>query len=261
MREMIDSVPLWGLLAGTIVLVMLVSELGFYLGQRRARKPEFESEAQVSSLTGAHLGLLAFILAFSFSVAANHADKRKSLILEEALAIEDVYLKAGLLGPEQSEEFRNILRDYTRLRSSAGEMQDIPRFVAGSEEMLRHLWGEVQSLGAEDGFTELDRMIAESVSLMISLHERRVAAGLRMRVPLILWVTLYLLLLLSMMGMGYFSGIKGRRSPLANTALCVSFSLVLFLIADLDRPREGVVKTDQSLMKELSRRMENSFVR
>ena len=100
----------------------------------------------------------------------------------------------------------------------------------------------------------------DSASSMIALHERRVAAGLRMRVPMILWVTLYLLLTLSMLGMGYFSGIKGRRSPLANTALCVSFSMVLLLIADLDRPREGLVKPDQSLIKELSRRMESSVL-
>jgi hypothetical protein len=63
---------------------------------------------------------------------------------------------------------------------------------------------------------------------------------------------------LSMLGMGYFSGIKGQRSPLANTALSVSFSIVMFLIADLDRPREGLVKPDQSLIKELSLRMENA---
>jgi hypothetical protein len=249
------------MLVGTIVVVLAVSELGFYFGRRRARRPEFESEAQVSSLTGAHLGLLAFILAFSFSVAADQSTKRKALILEEALAIEDAYLKAGLLEPAQTAAIRDDVRRYTRLRSTVGEMEDIPLFVAQSEEILRHMWQQVGSLGDDGRFDELDRMIAESVSLMISLHERRVAAGLRMRVPVILWVTLYLLLLLSMMGMGYFSGIKGKHSPLANTALCVSFSMVLFLIADLDRPREGIVKPDQSLMKDLSRRMENAFER
>jgi hypothetical protein len=77
-------------------------------------------------------------------------------------------------------------------------------------------------------------------------------------VPVVIWVSLYLLLVFSMLGVGYFSGIKGQRSPLANTALRVSFSIVMFLIADLDRPRERLVKPDRSLMKELSLRMENA---
>ena len=58
-----------------------------------------------------------------------------------------------------------------------------------------------------------------------------------------------------MLGMGYFSGIKGERSPVANTALSISFSFVILLIADLDRPLEGLAKPDQSLMTELSRRI------
>ena len=69
-------------------------------------------------------------------------------------------------------------------------------------------------------------------------------------------MTLYILLALSMLGMGYFSGIKGERSPVANTALSISFSLLIFLIADLDRPLEGLAQPDQTLIIELSRRIE-----
>ena len=49
---------------------------------------------------------------------------------------------------------------------------------------------------------------------------------------------------------------KGKRSPLANTALAFSFAVVMFLIADLDRPRAGLVKLDQSLMAQLAQRLE-----
>ena len=77
------------------------------------------------------------------------------------------------------------------------------------------------------------------------------------------WIAkiLFALLILSMAGIGYFSGIKGHRNPIASTGLALSFSMVIILIADLDRPREGIVKPDQSLMKDLSRRMENALER
>ncbi|MEH6593767.1 MAG: hypothetical protein V7746_26105, partial [Halioglobus sp.] len=136
MRELMDSLPLWGVLLGTIALVLAASEVGFILGEKRARQPEFESEAQVSSLTAAHLGLLAFILAFSFSMAAGHADKRKGLVLEEAIVIEDAYIKAGLIATAHGAEIQRILRDYTRLRGTVGETDDIPAFIKKSEETL-----------------------------------------------------------------------------------------------------------------------------
>lgn len=255
MRELMDSIPLWGILLGTIAIVLVASEIGFVLGQNRARRDEFDSEAQVGSLTAAHLGLLAFILAFSFSLAATQADKRKGLVLEEAIAIEKAYMVAGVLPFEKGTEIQAILRDYASLRAEAGEVDDIPLFIRQSEDVLQQFWSEIQSLLREGAPDELDALMVESGSQLQALHQKRVTAGVRTRVPFVLWISLYILLMLSMLGMGYFSGIKLRRSPLANTALSISFSMVMFLIADLDRPREGMVKPDQTLMKELSLRM------
>ncbi|MEH6549305.1 MAG: hypothetical protein V7711_16155 [Pseudomonadales bacterium] len=254
---LLNDLPLWLVLCGTIAMVLAASELGFILGVRRTRQAKSESEVQVSSLTAAHLGLLAFIMAFSFSMAAGHADKRKGLVLEEAIVIEDAYLKAGLLATSEGAEIQNVLRDYTRLRATIGETDDVPALIRESKETLTLLWSGISVLSAQDQFGELEHLVVESVSNVIAINERRVAAGVRTRVPFVIWLSLYLLLVLSMLGMGYFSGIKGQRSPIANTALSISFSVVMFLIADLDRPREGLVKPDQSLIKELSLRMGN----
>ena len=195
---MLNSVPLWLVLLGTIAIVLAVSELGFILGIRRRQQAEFESEVQVSSLTAAHLGLLAFIMAFSFSMAAGHADKRKGLVLEEAIAIEDAYLKAGLITTPEALEIQNILRDYTRLRATVGDTDDIPTFIKDSKEILTQLWGGIRALSADDQFGELEQLVVEAVSNVIALHEKRVAAGVRTRVPFVIWVSLYLLLIFSM---------------------------------------------------------------
>lgn len=58
-----------------------------------------------------------------------------------------------------------------------------------------------------------------------------------------------------MIAIGYFSGSKGRRMPVADTGLALSFSIVMFLIADLDRPGRGLVQTDTSILLELSERL------
>jgi hypothetical protein len=69
-------------------------------------------------MVGAALGLLAFILAFTFGLAAARFDNRRQVLLDEANAIGTTYLRAGVL-PERSEQIRTLLRDYvsTRLRA------------------------------------------------------------------------------------------------------------------------------------------------
>jgi hypothetical protein len=256
MNELLESVSLWGILLGSMTIALAGSELGDVLGKRRAQRSDFKGEAQVSSLTGAHLGLFAFMLAFSFSLGAGQADQRKSLVLEESIAIEDVYLKAGLLTSSQGKEIHRILRDYARLRATALDIDDSRIFNEQSEEILKQLWGEMRLLLTDGDFDKLDGLVVASASSLIGLNERRIAAGNLTHVPPVLWILLYALLALSMLGMGYFSGIKGERSPVANTALSVSFSFVILLIADLDRPLEGLARPDQSLMAELSQRIE-----
>jgi hypothetical protein len=241
---------------GSMAIALTGLELGFILGKRRAQRPDFKGEAQVSSLTGAHLGLFAFILAFSFSLAAGQAGQRKSLVLEEVIAIEGAYLNAGLLTSSRGKEIQEVIRDYTRLRATAENIDDSRTFNEQSEAILSQLWGEIQLLLADGGYDKLNSLVVASANNLIGLNASRIAAGTRTRVPPVLWMVLYTLLALSMIGMGYFSGIKGERSPVANTALSISFSFVILLIADLDRPLEGLAKPDQSLMIELSRRIE-----
>ncbi len=115
-RELMDSMPLWNVLVVTIVAVLLAIELGYRIGRWRGNRIEFDSEALLSSMTGAHLALLAFILAFSFSMAAGHHSTRKQMILEEANAISTAYLRAGLVQEAEGQEIQRILVDYTNLR-------------------------------------------------------------------------------------------------------------------------------------------------
>ena len=76
--------PLWGVLLTTVTIVGAATEVGLRVGVSRSNKPDFDNETQISSMTGANLGLLAFLLAFTFSMAAGHFDARKKNILEEA---------------------------------------------------------------------------------------------------------------------------------------------------------------------------------
>ena len=257
--KFIDQFPLWVVLLVTLALVLAATELGHWLGVRRARSIVAESEGQVSALTAAHLGLLAFMMAFTFSVGADLAMKRKGLIRQEANAIQAAYIRAALLQEPAAERIQQILIDYTLMRADVFKIiqsEGMGAFLGKAEGYHADLLQQLKAMSEGADVSELEALLVEAINDVITLHNDRVAAGARTRIPKIIWGSLYLLLLLSMLGMGYYNGMKERRSPVANTALAFSFTVVVALIADLDRPRDGLIKSDQSLMQDMGRRLQ-----
>ena len=254
-RELMDSMPIWGVLIFTLLTVLIAIELGYRTGQWRVKRHVFDSEALLSAMTGANLALLAFIMAFSFSMAAGHYGDRKKLIMEEANLIETAYLRTQLLSAPQAGNIAQLLREYTAVRVSIGPGTDAAEVITASNKIHERLWAEARVLVAGGGAGEVEALLIESLNGIFDTHERRVAAGLRSRVPASLWVALYVLLILSMGGIGYFSGMKGSRNPIASTGLALSFSLVLSMIADLDRPTGGLVQSDSAAMRSMEQRL------
>jgi hypothetical protein len=251
LREIIDSMPLWGVLLTTVIIVWIASEAGFRAGALRNSHSGISNETQITSMTGANLGLLAFLLAFTFSMAAGHFDARKKIILEETKAISTAYLRAGLLPENEGAGLRDLLRQYTVLRGSISSNNGAV-IISESEKLQSKMWREIEEMATGEKLNVMHSLLIQSINGVFSIHEDRISAALYNRIPPSIWVALYVVLLLSMVGMGFHSGVKGSRSPIPSAALALSFSMVLFLIADLDRPGSGLVKPDQSIMIKLS---------
>jgi hypothetical protein len=80
---------------------------------------------------------------------------------------------------------------------------------------------------------------------LIELHAKRVNLGFRNRVPISIWVVLYFVSVVTMMALGYYAGLTATRRSPAILALVLTFSAVILLIADLDRPYEGLLTINQ----------------
>lgn len=258
-QEILDSLPLWGILLVTTIMVLLAIEVGFRIGLWRSHSQAFDSEALLSSMTGANLALLAFIMAFSFSLAADYHATRKRLVLEEANAIGTAVLRTDLVAPAQGARIRDLLGDYLALRLVVAREQFDPlKMIEDSLALQEAIWKQVDALVEGREADEMDALLVESINQLFDLHEKRVSAGMRARIPSSIWAALGVLLGLSMIGIGHFSGLKGRRNPVSSTALALSFAMVIYLIADLDRPSAGLVRADQSAMLELAERLESN---
>jgi hypothetical protein len=211
----------------------------------------------VGAIIAAILGLLAFLLAFTFGMAASRFDTRRELVLDEANAIGTTYLRAALLPEPHRTEIRSLLRDYVDLRVQAAQPGITVPDLARSEELQCRLWAQAVIVG-EKNPTPITGLFIQSMNDVIDMHAKRVTMGMRNRIPITIWGALYFTTILAMAGVGYHAGLTSMTRTLVTVALAVTFSGILWLIADLDRPQEGLLKVSQQAMIDLQKSLASS---
>jgi hypothetical protein len=99
-------------------------------------------------------------------------------------------------------------------------------------------------------------LFSQSITQLFELHSQRITAAIRSRIPAAIWIGLYSVLILAMAGIGYQNGMASKRRPIVMIALVCGFSIVMFLIADLDRPGHGYLQVNQEAMMEVKKMMQ-----
>ncbi len=252
----IDVLPIWSVFLATVAVVLLAIEGGFRLGQYRRRRSEREDRPPVGEMVAATLALLAFLLAFTFGLAASRFDVRRGLVIDEANAIGTTYLRAGLLAEPHRTAVRTLLREYVDIRLQAVQPGKLSQSIRRSGELHARLWTHAATVGEKNPGSIVVGLFIGSLNEVIDLHTKRLALGVRSRIPGTIWTALYLVAVLATWAMGYHTGLTGSSRSLAMVALVLAFSAVMALIADLDRPQEGLLRVSQQAMIDLR----NSFV-
>ena len=93
----LDLIPIWLMLIGTILILVFFIEYGFRLGRKAQSTARKAQTSQVRAIMGAGLGLLAFMLAFTFSTAQSHFEARVQTLVEEARIVRNAFIRANLL--------------------------------------------------------------------------------------------------------------------------------------------------------------------
>ncbi len=251
-----DVLPIWILFALTVLGALLAVEIGFRFGRYQQQSAEGQQEAAVGGMVAATLGLLAFMLAFTFGMAGSRFEERKHLVLDEANAIGTTYLRTELLPRPHGEVIRGLLREYVDVRVAAvRQPEKIASAIARSEEVHSLLWAHAVSLGQEHPHSITVGLFIQSLNEVIDLHGKRVTAGLRNRIPGVIWIALYLLAILAMAAIGYHSGMTRSRRSAVVILLTLAFSVVIHLTVDLDRGGQGVIRVSQQALVDLQHSM------
>lgn len=257
----LDLFPLWAVFAGSALLTVIATEAGLILGKRRrARMPQTET-LNLGSAVGATMGLLAFILAFTFSMGADRLDAKRTLALDQANAIGTALLRTELLPEPQRGQARRLMYKYLDQMLSLAQMkQEYGRFsnrgdfaetvlaeikkVKQTETELWQAAAAATSISPSPGTA----LFASAINEAIDLLQTRITTSFQQRMLPIFWVILFSLAVMAIGLTGYDLGVSGSQRSLAQWVVAVAFAAVIFLVVAFDRPQTSVI-TDLPLME------------
>lgn len=252
-----DAIPVWALFAIVIAAVVMAIEAGYRLGRFAHRRSEEEKESPTSAFAGAVLGLVAFLLAFTFSIVTNRYDARKGFVRDDANAIRTAYSRADFLPDPDRGEAKALLKEYLDARlafvqSRKVEAQPTSALLAESKRVHSRLWDMAVANARKDMDSDVAALYIESLNDVAAIHALRIAVGAQERIPLGIWCVLAGLTVLGMMSMGYHAGIAGSNRSMSMLILALAFAMVIAMIASLDRP-DGFIRVTQQPLLDLQR--------
>ena len=256
--EMFDSLSIPSMYIGTAVFILLSFEAGHQIGRYTLSHSRNTVDTAPGPMVGSILATLAFVLAFTFNMAASRFDLRKQNVLTETIVINTAYMQADFLDQPHKSEMQRVLREYVDVRLRGLEPGNRENALTKSHELQQILWNQVASVARQNPNIFSARLV-QSVLDIISIHEKRLTAATRNRIPRSIWFTLYAISAFAMLAMGSQTGLARTRRLIQVIPLVLVFSALMTLVADLDRPAElGLIKVSQEAMISLQESMDRA---
>jgi hypothetical protein len=254
--SLLKEVPSWAAYAVMTAIVLISIYSGFLFARFRKGLNEKDEESAINTIVGATMALLAFILAFTFSVTASRFDTRRELMLNEVTAIETTFLRTSLIPEPHCSAVRALLRDYVDFRVEGMKSPEkVAQLLEQSQRLQREIWQHAAALAEADlKNPDIVSLFIDSVNEVFELHTQRVTVALINRLPLMMWRTLCLLTILSMFQVGYLFGMTGKANWPLILVFALAFSSVIMIIADLDAST-GMIKVNPKPMIDLQQRI------
>ena len=218
---------------------------------RAARKNISEEERpDFDIILGAALTLLGLVIGFSFSMAVGRYDQRKNYEEAEANAIGTEYLRADLLPKAYGARVRELLRQYLDLRIEhygARSNDDLRRIDADTARVQGELWTAASGNVKDQQPISVVTLTVGGMNDVLNSQGYTEAAW-RYRVPEAAWM----LLLVTAICCCVLFGFQARRvEPKLAIVLPLLVAIALFLIADIDSPRRGMVRVHPQNLESL----------
>ncbi len=252
--------PLWFLLLGVAILLLMASEASFQIGRRSRQRKDEVVRSHVTTASASVLGLLALLLAFTLSMADSRHDARRRLLVFEANAVGTTYLRTKYLPEPVATRSRQLLQQYVKSRRAYfhASRDEAASAADRSEAISSQLWTQAASLAAAHMDSDLIGLYLTSLNEMIDAAATRRAAVIA-RIPTSIRALVLFVGVLAMFITGYSTGLGGRRIPVMLVAVPITIALTYSIITDLDRARSGLISTGDFPMMQVERMVDADF--
>ena len=243
----------WAVFGIVTLLLLALAEAGCRFGLAyRQRNPD-AAVGHSGSVQGAVLGLLGLLLGFSFAMAVGRYDIRRSLVVDEANSIGTTWLRADFLPAPHQQEVKELLKRYTQIKLEDGKTETTREATTRSQAEIA---GIHSALWSHANAAALEKPTPVTASFITTLNETidfdsTHKAALRNHVPGAVWLLMLVVSGCGAWASGYGSGTGGLRSAFNQWVFPLLIGIVITLIADVDRPNQGLIGVSQEPLQEL----------
>lgn len=233
---------------GLFLGMLLFSEIGRRIGIAKLSKDSEDLEKGTGAAEAAVFGLLGLLIAFTFSGAASRFEDRRHLITTESNAIGTAYLRIDLLPGDSQPELRELFRRYVDVRSVTFlDREDRQATKARLDEgaaLQAAIWTKaLAACRRQEAPPQATLLLLPSLNEMIDITTTREMAT-RNHPPLVIFLMLGLTSLVGALLIGFDSSPNKHRSWLHIIVFAATMSVALYVIADIEYPRLGLIRID-----------------
>ena len=253
-------------LLSTILLCLGMAgsiETGYRMGKRKLEKyPDSKIEGS-GAVENSIFGILGLILAFTFTGTLSRYENRVQLVLKEANAIGTAYYRLDLLPKNDQDKLRPLYREYVQSRINVFEnYANRPlsnSYFQKSLELQNQIWEIANASVLQDKNPGVITLVLSSTNEVIDVANERLQAT-RTRPPMIVYILLFTLPLASAFLVGQSMSANQRRPLFYMATFCVTISVIIYIILDLEFPRLGLIRIDlgDKVLVETLENIENS---
>jgi len=232
----------WQLMLIILVLMIVCTLIGMYVGKRRAKESKLDS-----TILGSLFGLLGLLLAFSFSLATSFLGIRREIIIDESNNIGTAILRSDLYSEGERKLFRADFKQYIEARIDYFAYKDVKTVLEAQDRSVKiqqALWIRASSLSRDSGNYVASMQMIPALNSVIDISNKRYYIdSVHLPEPII-----YLLVIMACacaFFVGYTISGKERFDWLLIPGFCLLTSMIVFLIFDIDRPRRGLITLDK----------------
>ncbi len=247
-----------------LALMLLAMEVGYRVGLRgQATSPD--SRTQISAVQTSLLGILALMLAFTFSIALDRYNSRSLAVVNEANAIGTAFLRTGLLPEPPRAEAQRAFADYAGVRARMSTLTWNQKEERNSLhvrvlELQDRLWQQAAELSRQAPNPATTGLYVMALNQMIDANSSYMAELFR-HVPYLVIFLLFSAFIVSGALMGFSAGLTGDRPAPATFLMIAVIVLLMFTVMDLDRPYRGFIQVSSQSLIDLQKSIDAAVPR